>query len=136
VSVAHQGLSPFPGDPFTGLNNVRSRRGKIISRGRGTLIQPKFVIQQLQDGEDVAFGDTRHVMDIVGAGYIFGIPYILYVSDHVQSFNAVGGFGGDTVGTGQVDFSFLLQQPDRSMMVAYGPEDGQTAVDLIVVSVK
>ena len=134
LTVKHQGLSPFGGDTFTGANNVTV--GGITSQGRGTIVDPNFIISEIRAGEDVLFGDDHHVVDIVGAGTILGAPFILYVSDHLQTAkDAMGNFINDNKGTGMIDFSFIVPQAGGQPKLVYGDQNGATAVDVISVSV-
>ncbi len=134
LSIKHQGLSPFAGDTFTGASNVNS--AGLTSVGQGTIVQPSFIFNELKAGEDVLFGTTSHVQDIVGAGSILGVPFIMYVSDHLQTARGANNqLINDDTGTQFVDFSFLVPQANAQPKVVYGFQDGTTAVDVISLSV-
>jgi hypothetical protein len=99
VITKHQGM--------LGGADVKGANG-LLSHARGTAISIDWIISELEHGEDVEMGFVYpggggHFVDITGAGYILGVPWITYVSDHSQTDKDPT----DTSGTGMVDFSFL-----------------------------
>jgi hypothetical protein len=98
LSIKHQGL----------LGGGDVVKDGVKSTGKGADINIDFIISELEKGEDVEFGylwaGGGHFVDITGAGYILGVPFITYVSDHLQSDVDTT----DTKGTENVDFSFLV----------------------------
>lgn len=91
--VKHQGL----------LGDMNVPAGGVTSVGKGLKVTAKFIADEIAAGEDVELGflwdEGGHFVDIVGAGSIFGVPWIAYAHDRIQT--------DDTMGTG-VDFSFLV----------------------------
>lgn len=98
VSTKHQGV----------LGGGDVTANGVTSKGKGAAINVDFIISELKEGEDVEFvylwAGGGHAVDITGAGYILGVPFITYVSDHLQSDVD----GTDTKGTDKVDFSFIV----------------------------
>jgi hypothetical protein len=131
--VKHQGASPFAGDGFTGANNVTF--SGLTSFGQGAVVQPSFIFNEIKRGEDVElayayppFGmNGAHAVNVIGAGSILGIPWILYRSDHNQ---------GVVGGTGAVDFSFILPQAAGAQpLLKYGYGDGGSAYRVVTESI-
>lgn len=96
--VKHQGL--------LGGGDVTS--SGLSSKGMGTAIDPQFIFDELQHGEDVELGyigdGVAHFVDVIAAGFTLGVPWIKYVSDHLQTDVDPT----DTKGTGKVDFSYIV----------------------------
>lgn len=109
-------------------------RHGLTSTGNGSTTAD-FIIKEICDGEDVELGFTYpggggHWVNVVKAGRINGVPFIGHVSDTDQS--------DDTQGTGQVDFSFLLDSdgdglpnlvndanaPNADIVVSESPKEG------------
>ena len=113
VVTKHQGL--------LGGADVMASNGQV-SYGKGAAVDINFIINELMHGEDVEMAffypdGQGHMVDITGAGFILGVPWITYVSDHLQSDVDLT----DTMGTGMVDFSFLkgntlLNEPGQPVM--------------------
>ncbi|MGB7554097.1 MAG: hypothetical protein WBM04_06970 [Candidatus Korobacteraceae bacterium] len=143
LTLKHQGTSPF-GDGFTGGANVAF--ATLTSTGQGKIVSPQFIFNEVLGNSAVEYGDMRHVMDVVGAGSILGAPFILYVSDHLQTACSVkpcppNKFINDDKGTEYVDFSFLCQagrgqndacipDPAKQPVAVYGSQDGAAAVNV------
>jgi len=145
LTLKHQGNSPF-GDGFTGAANVNF--AGLTSNGQGAIVTPQFIFNEVQANSAVEYGDQRHVMDIVGAGSILGAPFILYVSDHLQTACSVNKkpcppnkLINDDKGTQYIDFSFLCQagrgendpckpKLTQQPVAVYGSQDGLAAVDV------
>ena len=107
LTLEHQGTS----GQFTGANNYIF--GKLTTTGQGAIVDPTYIIDQISGGSAVSGGidypgGGGHEVSIIGAGTILGAPFILYVSDHLQTPNDPT----DTMGTGEIDASFLCQ-PNR-----------------------
>lgn len=96
------------------------------SRGQGTTVTADFIIRELSNGEDVELGflyksGGGHFVEVIGAGTILGIPWIMHMSDHDQT--------RDDRGTGLVDFSFLLDiDGDGRLNLVNNPHDANLAV--------
>jgi hypothetical protein len=117
--------------------SVDITRHGVTSEGKGD-VSWQAIFDELCDGEDVeldlAYLDAdgnitgRHYVEVVGAGTILGIPYIQHVSDHLQS--DVDPL--DNLGTGQVDFEWLIgdlalnsfARIDQIIVQSYVPEPG------------
>jgi hypothetical protein len=128
--LKHQGLSPFAGDGFTGARNFTF--AGLTSFGQGTIVSPDFIFNEIRKGEDVELGDLRHVMNVIGAGSILGFPFVLYVSDHIQT----NGDPMDKLGTNHIDFSFLIPQAGGAQpKFVFGDQDGSSAVNVFTESV-
>lgn len=128
LTLQHQGND---GLGFTGANVTV---GALTSTGRGNIVQPKFIYDEIANNSAVEYGDSHaggggHAMDVIAAGSVLGAPFILYVSDHNQR--------NDTDGTQYIDASFLCapgvtsfgtcnQDLTRNPVVWLGPEDGST----------
>jgi hypothetical protein len=111
VVVSHQG-----GDDVDGTKGFAA--GGLTSTGRGARVTADFIISEICKGEDVELGflyrNGGHFVNVTGAGRILGVPWITYVSDHVQSDQDI--IPGSRIpkkktdndeGTDQIDFSFL-----------------------------
>ena len=112
VVVSHQG-----GDDVDGAANFAA--GGLTSTGRGARVTADFIISEICKGEDVELGylfpgGGGHFVNVTGAGRVLGVPWITYVSDHVQSDQDF--IPGSRIprkrtdndeGTGTIDFSFL-----------------------------
>ena len=117
VITKHQG--DLGNENFAGPNG-------LTSFANGTTVDISFIISELEHGEDVEMvysfaGGGGHLVDITGAGFILGVPWITYVSDHEQTDTDPT----DTKGTGLVDFSFL----DGNILVN---EPGQPRMAFVV----
>jgi hypothetical protein len=88
----------------------------VTSTGLGAMVTAAALLQEIRSGEDVELGflyvnGGGHRVEVVGAGRILGVPWVAYQSDSKQS-NTDNAAQGDQIpdneGTGQVDFSFLV----------------------------
>lgn len=81
---------------------------KAESFGQGTTINFSFILNELMKGEDVEmcyrWATGGHCVELIGAGEILGLPFVLHRSDHTQTDKDPM----DMLGTMKVDFSFLL----------------------------
>jgi hypothetical protein len=129
--LQHQGKSPF--DAFTGANNVNF--AGLISRGAGAVVQPNFIFNQIKAGEDVELGYAginAHFVNVIGAGSILGIPFIISVSDHLQTPSDPK----DNMGVGLPDFNFLVPQGGGAQpMLVYGFGSGNSALVVYTESI-
>ncbi len=134
LTLKHQGLSPFQCDGFTGARNYNWVG--LTSTGQGVKVDPNFIINEVQANSAVeydavlfnGFGQAAggHVMDIIGAGTTNGKPWIMYVSDHLQT--NVDHY--DQFGTTSVDFSYLKTTAAQPLIVG-GPQNGTYIVAVI-----
>ena len=84
----------------------------LTSFGRGNPPTAQFIIDRVCRGADVEVGykwngGGGHMVNVVGAGWILGAPWIAHVSDHVQSDLDLPPDLKDNEGAGTVDFTFL-----------------------------
>jgi len=134
LTLKHQGQSPFQCDGFTGARNY-SIAG-LTSTGQGTKVDPNFIINEVTANSAVEYDGVwtnglgqplgGHVMDIVGAGTTAGRPWIMYVSDHLQTNDDPT----DRFGTDKVDFSYL-QPTSGQPKIVQGQMNGAYAVAVI-----
>ena len=134
LTLKHQGLSPFQCDGFTGARNYNWVG--LTSTGQGVKVDPNFIFNEVQANSAVeydavlfnGFGEAAggHVMDIIGAGTTNGKPWIMYVSDHLQT--NVDHY--DQFGTTSVDFSYLRTTAAQPLIVG-GPQNGTYIVAVI-----
>lgn len=99
VSVNHQGM--------LGGGNVTV--GGLTSKGFGTRVNARDMINALRAGRDVELGflfvgGGGHFVEVVGGGFVGGVPYILHKSDRLQT----NVDPTDTAGTDRIDFSWLV----------------------------
>ncbi|MEW6212234.1 MAG: hypothetical protein AB1631_28150, partial [Acidobacteriota bacterium] len=123
LTIKHQ--DDGAGGSLPGGGNF-TRHG-LTSTGNGSTTAA-FIIKEICDGEDVELGFTYpggggHWVNVVKAGRINGVPFIGHVSDHDQS--------DDTQGTGQVDFSFLIDSDGDGLPNLVNQEDAPNA-DIVV----
>lgn len=83
----------------------------------------EWIISEVKKGEDVEVrigwtGGGGHMFDIIGAGYILGVPWISWVHDAEQAFNGndVSTNGGVSFSDGGVGFSFVTDNRIRCYM--------------------
>lgn len=104
------------------------------SWGQGTTVTADFIINEIKKGEDLELGflyvgGGGHRVQVVAAGTILGIPFVLHQSDYKQSDtdNAPPPAGdgiNDNEGTDRVDFSFLVDTDgDGSLNLVYNKRD-------------
>jgi hypothetical protein len=79
VEINYQGLDSTKVMDPGGMNPM--------DKGKPTF---DFILSEINRGEDVKIGykvpgGDGHAVEVVGAGYILGKPYILYESDHLQT---------------------------------------------------
>ena len=116
--VKHQGM--FGGGNVTvpGPDGKLGTPDDMTSTGMGATVTPAFLISEVQAGEDVELGflypkGGGHRVEVLGAGTILGIPWVVHQSDYDQS--------DDAKGTGRLDFSFLSDTDgDGRLNLAYG----------------
>ena len=110
---AFNGGAALDGTTDYTANNVTAA-GKSPAGGGVTF---DWILKELQHGEDVEIDISfqcgvdehdepqycRHFVEVTGAGYILGIPYITHLSDHAQTDEDPN----DTEGTDQLDFDFV-----------------------------
>jgi len=122
IKVKHQD-DGTPGGPgganYTGHGLTSTGNGKPTAA---------FLVSEICAGQDVEFGYTRsdgsgHWVNAVKGGYLNGVPFVFYVSDHDQS--------DDAAGTGTVDFGFLVDTDGDGLPNLVG-EPGNPNVDIIV----
>jgi hypothetical protein len=152
-TLKHQGLQNFgcPSPkgwialPFTGAKDVTV--AGLTSKGQGTIVDPAFIYNEINNDSAVVYADERHVMSVVGAGTVKGAPYIFYVSDHLQTNRDHKDELGtlDKKGNVKVDASWLCQpnwkkgkpcKPDptkASPIAIEGPESWVRAVDVLTI---
>ncbi len=127
LDIKHQsagGLNVPPGDfEAAGLTSVRVPGNP----------SPDWIFQQICKGEDVelvyVWDGSGHMVEVVGAGYTLGSPFIYYVSDHFQTDDDTL----DQLGTDIVDFSSLedTDQPPDGRVNLVG-EEGTPNAELVV----
>lgn len=94
---------------------------KVTSRALGDTVTAAAIIKEIREGEDVELGFAYktgggHAVEVVGAGTIFGIPWVMHMSDYDQS--------DDTKGTDRIDFSFLKDtDADGLLNINYNKAD-------------
>jgi hypothetical protein len=73
-----------------------------------------FLINSINSGYAVQLGYSGHEVSVIGGGYVLGVPWIAYVSDHLQTNQ--GDPGDSLLGTpntannlGGVDFAWLVK---------------------------
>jgi hypothetical protein len=73
-----------------------------------------FLINSISNGYAVQLGYKGHEVELVAGGYVLGVPWIAYVSDHLQT--SQGDPNDNTLGTantannlGGVDFAYIGQ---------------------------
>ncbi len=104
----------------------------VTSHGRGKVPTAEFIIQELLHGEDVEMGFSYktgggHWVEVVGAGYILGVPWVAHRSDSLQTSSDPT----DTMGIDGTDFSFLVDTDmDGLLNLVYGKADAN--VDIVV----
>jgi hypothetical protein len=132
--VKFQGKSPFAGDGFDGSVKVLNFAG-LKAFGQGAVVDPNFIFNEIKTGEDVElayayppFGmNGAHAVNVIGAGSILGIPWILSRSDHKQ---------GAPGGTREVDFNFIVPQAGGAQpLLMYGYGSGGSAYRVVTESV-
>ncbi len=120
LNLKHQGLSfGCFGFNFSGAQNYAL--GNEVSIGQGAVVQPDFIYNELAAGRAVewwvAGGWGAHAEDIICAGRILGVPFVIRISDHLQTDQDPG----DNQGTDSLDFSLLWQlNPNNPPTLATG----------------
>jgi hypothetical protein len=103
LMVKHQTDLPPGGNDFVAAG--------VTSFGRGTPTT-SFIIEEVCNGEDVELGFTSstqgHIVQLVGAGRILGVPWIVHKSDQKQ--------GNDNEGIGETNFDYLLDTNDTDTL--------------------
>ncbi len=134
VVVSHQGGGGVDGTkPFAAAG--------LTSTGRGARVTAEFIISEICKGEDVELGflypNGGHFVNVTGAGRVLGVPWITYVSDHVQSdADIIPGSRlpkkktDNDEGTDQIDFSFL-RDTDRDGRLNLVNEAGVPNAELV-----
>ncbi len=80
----------------------------VTSQGAGASFDVDWILTELMDGEDVEMdlhyqNGGRHYVEVTGGGRILGMPFLLHLSDSVQSDQDPT----DTQGTHHVDFDWI-----------------------------
>jgi len=106
------------------------------SFGRGNPPTAQFIIDRVCRNADVEAGYTwdaggGHMVNVVGAGRILGIPWIAHISDHDQSDGDLPPDLVDNNGTGGVDFTFLVDTDGDGLLNLIG-ETGLPDLDVAV----
>lgn len=134
LTLKHQGVSPFQCDAFNGGQNVVW--AGLTSNGQGAKVDPTFIFNEIQAGSAFEYDGVwynrlgpsgGHAMDIIGAGTTNEIPWIAYVSDHLQTDQDPG----DQLGTRYIDYSYIVpsnQTPNQQPILVYGAMNGALAV--------
>src|SRR6185436_11230306 len=87
----------------------------ITSTGAGANFSIDWVISELSAGADVELdlnydAGGLHYVEVAGAGYILGVPFLLHLSDKVQADELLDGAGlpqnPDLLGTDDIDFEW------------------------------
>ncbi len=134
LTLKHQGSSPFQCDGFTGARNYTV--AGLTSTGQGATVDPNFIINEIAADSAVEYNGVwynrlgqplgGHVMDVIGAGTTGGRPWIMYVSDHLQTNQDPT----DRLGTDKIDFSYL-QPTSGQPKIIQGQMNGAYAVAVI-----
>lgn len=115
-----------------GLNLVVKHQGALgaanfaacdrVSLGQGAIATAAFIVDEVCEGEDVELAYEApcwgHMVQLVGAGYILGRPWIAHRSDLVQCNDRVGTAGtqftylADTDGDGRLNLTNEPGQPN------------------------
>jgi hypothetical protein len=75
VAVKYQGNIPGPTQTQSG----------ITATSQGNSVTANFIFSQLAAGNTVKLGMSGHAVDVIGAGTILGVPWVLYNSDLKQT---------------------------------------------------
>jgi hypothetical protein len=78
------------------------------SKGAGATVTAKWLLKELESGEDVEMGflyksGGGHRVELIGGGRILGKPFVYHKSDYMQTNIDPG----DSQGTDRVDFNYL-----------------------------
>lgn len=139
--LANNGLSDLEVKHQGSMGNTDIESDGVTSKGQGETVTFEFIMDELKDGEDVELGflypnGGGHAVEVVGAGIMCGAPFIMYQSDHDQE--------NDAAGTGQIDFSFLLDSdgdgrlnlvnekgvPNMAVVFTQSPSDTSSAGEI------
>ncbi|MFN0057581.1 MAG: PKD domain-containing protein, partial [Planctomycetota bacterium] len=115
VSVHHMG-GEFAGGGIPLDGNVDFTEMGITSHALGSTFSFDVLLNEIQRGSDVELdlhyqGGGRHYVEVVGAGYLGGKPFILHVSDKQQADKDPT----DSQGTTDVDFEFIDPATGRAL---------------------
>lgn len=135
LTLKHQGCSTNGGVKCTGNFNGTANFpfAGLTSNKQGGIVDPNFIYNEISAGAAVKAGFARpeegggmnadqdggHAVSVIGAGSVLGLPFIVYLSDHVQTECAnanllpcpLNMLINDNKGTDETDFSFLVQNP-------------------------
>lgn len=117
LSVRHKNV---PGTAILPNNNVTSSGVTSVVNNNANLSLPDWAISEVQRGSDVELGFAwdnggAHIVDLIGGGYIAGVPWVAWVHDANQGH--VAGVpdplqtainGGVSWFDGGVGFSFIV----------------------------
>ncbi|MEW6195690.1 MAG: T9SS type A sorting domain-containing protein [Bacteroidota bacterium] len=88
-----------PGKNYLSNDTVKVGNAKSIPNTDTTLSLIDWMISELKDGEDVELsitweeGGGGHVIDLIGGGYVDGVPWISWVHDANQGYDDNGTAG-------------------------------------------
>ena len=115
VQVKHRvgGSANNAGVPLNGGANYTF--AGVTSIGAGATFDINWIIGELRNGADVELDlfyrrGGRHYVEVVGAGFILGQPFLLHVSDKAQCSFWAGRWNIDPLdilGTNDVDFEWI-----------------------------
>jgi hypothetical protein len=133
LSIDHQG-----GDGAIGTGNVTI--GGLTSHYDGK-VNVDWIIRQVQAGQDVEMnvrwdGGGGHWVDLIGGGYINGNPWVAFVNDANQGFDAKTGTtalnGGVGLFDGGLDFSYLTTDNNGNVRFQNWVDGNKARVNFVV----
>lgn len=116
LKIKHR-VGGFANNALTPLNGGADYTSMgVTSQGAGASFDIDWILMELMDGEDVEMDlhflddpatpeneEGRHYVEVAGGGRILGMPFLLHLSDSVQSDKDPA----DTLGTNHVDFDWI-----------------------------
>jgi len=122
IKVKYQGSA----DP--GSNKV----GNVTAKHMGNTISFKFIKDEIKAGEDVEVvlrypGGGAHAVELVGAGEIYGVPFIIHLSDLEQTDVDPT----DTKGCDKAYISYLSDDGKGNVRVIAGDDPVGTRIEMV-----
>lgn len=133
LKIKHRG-----GDGAIGTGDVTSSGLTSVFQGGVTA---NWIISELKKGEDVEMnirwtGGGGHWVDLIGGGYILGVPWVAFEHDFNQGFDGANNKTAINGGTGLFDggygFSFLPTDVNGNVMFRNWVDGSTAKVNFLV----